>query len=259
MSEGIGQVGEQIEKLAIASVKTKILETNVEPDGAYYLVGPDGKAELKTPSPKRHAETLDTPLELAKFLADLVKAEKITNAATFYTETRILAVYDRDDRRDSVAVNLKPSPQYVWLRDAKSVMSQSDIVRTLRITFRGNLGDGSDLVTILRKLKFKADGTAEGDVQHGRESIGRSIVNEVTGLNALPEEIAFSVPVFDNHPFRARIECALEINPADQTFRITAFPQQVKNAMDAALADVEFTLAGNDPKVILPPRFRGQP
>lgn len=257
--EGINKIGEQIERLVRASVTTNVVGGSGEPDGAYYLIGPEGKAHLKIPGPKRHAEFLDTPLELTKYLANLA-AGGGKNAAVFYTETSIVAVYDRDDRRDRVSVLLKPSPQYSWLRDSGvKTMGQQEIVRTLRITFRGNLVGGSDIVNLLRKLKFKADGTAEGDIQHGRESLGKTIVNEVTGLNALPEDISFNVPVFDNHPFRAYIECALEIDPANQNFRITAFPQQVKNAMDAAMSDIEFTLAGNDPKVTLPPRFRGKP
>jgi hypothetical protein len=104
-----------------------------------------------------------------------------------------------------------------------------------------------------RKFSSAADGA--GSIQHSRESIGRSINAAVTGEAALPEDVWLTVPVFENHPFRARIACALEIMPQDQTFQLLPFPLEVQQAMDTALADVVNTLKGEN----VPPAFRGSP
>jgi hypothetical protein len=135
----IAEAIEKLQSLANDAKKTSILPVAEEPKGTYYLVGPDGKAELKVAAPGWHGEKLATPQQLADFVAD----RKRENSVVFYNETGIHFVYDRDDRRDGAYCNLLISPQYAYLSSPCAAMKQSDFIRLLRIQFRGCLGDSN--------------------------------------------------------------------------------------------------------------------
>jgi hypothetical protein len=251
--QDMAQAIDKISALATAAQKTTTLAVNQEPAGYYYLIGPDGKATLTEAKPGWHAEKLATPAQLR----DFIKGTTMGEGALFYDEQRVTYVYSLDDRRDRATCDLKKSPQYLWLETAAAkpvVLSQRDFIRTLRVLFRGCVGE-SNLLPLVRDLKFTGASEGAGNIQHGRESIGRSITNAVTGQSAIPEEVALTVPVFENHPLRARISCALEVVPQDQTFQLIPYPLEVHQAMDAALADVVATLKADG----VPTSYNGSP
>lgn len=249
--QDLGSAIQEIERLTRASQKTEILKAPDQPSGVFYIVGPDGKADKTTADPAWHSEKLATPVELARF----IKEHSDEGSATFLSETKAVFVYELTDRRDVAVCDLRLSPQFRWLKDSSGkAMDQKSFVRLLRIDFRGCLGD-SNLLPLVRQLKFTADGAVEGNIQHGRESMGKQITAAVTGADAIPEDLTLFVPVFENHPFRARVACAVETLPHEQAFRLTPFPLEVPVAMDAAMEDVRRVLSGDK----LPTVYRGLP
>ncbi len=237
--------------LAKDSVRASIIEAKGERTGVYYLVGPAGVAEKKVADPGWHKESLATPTQLLAF----VEAEKKDRSALFLNENEVTFVRDLDDRRDVSACKLTYTPQYRWLTgESGKQLTQPDLVRVLRITLRGALPADSTLLTLIRKLKFQNDKGATGDIQHGRESLGRSITASINADNELPDELTLRVPIFENHPFIAPIVCAIEIFPHESMFKLTPYPLELRKAMDGALDSIAQTLA---PAEV--PTYLGQP
>ena len=250
--EGLGNVIPQIEKIVRDSVKTTILATPLERDGVYMVVGANGIGTKIVADPKWHNETLETPAALY----DFIKAQKTdaAYAAVFMSEGGIQYIYSLADRRDRAFVDLQHSDPFNWLEDESGEMlTQAEIVRLLRITMRGCLSDTSKLLEILRKLNLKVTVESGGDIQHGKESLGRNVLATATGAAEIPEEVTFNIPVYNNHVFRAKIVCAIEVFPADGRFRLTPYPMEMLKAVDDAMDDISFLLSKPD----MPPLFRG--
>lgn len=250
---------DKVTELTKAGMRVELIAAQGEPAGHYYLMKPDGSATLTLAKPAWHNEKLATPADLREFIKEQANLEgaPLANHLLYYDDQRIIFVYEQDDRRDRATCDLRKSPQFAWLEGASknpATLDQKSFIKTLRVLFRGCLGD-SNLLALVRQLKFSNAAEGAGNIQHGRESIGRSISAAITGEAALPEDVYMQVPVFENHPFRARVACALEVMPQDQTFQLIPYPLEVQQAMDAALADVVNTLKGDN----VPPAFRGSP
>jgi hypothetical protein len=74
----------------------------------------------------------------------------------------------------------------------------------------------------------------------------------VTGESSFPEELVLDIQVFENFDFRVKVACAVEIFPADQRFKLTPFPLELKKAMDETMRYI--AIAFEDQIV----HFRGQ-
>lgn len=248
LGNAIGQVAD----LARGTTRTTVMEVKQEPAGTYYLVGPTGLAERKVAAPAWHNETLDTPAELRQFIKDNRKQSD----AVFFDESAIVYVYDLDDRRHRAACPLKLNPQFKWLRDESAQQfRQPDFIRLLRITLKGCVSPDSNLLQLVRQLKFNATQDGGATIQHGKESIGRNITAQVTGEAAIPEEVTLMLSVFENFRFAVNVLCAVEINPHDQTFRLTPYPLQLRAAMDLTMDEIDQFFEADD----LPNAYRGNP
>jgi len=240
---------DKIVQLTVQSRKTEILKAP-ERDGVYFLVGPDGKAQKIVADPSWHREQLATPADLKAFIESI----KVENGAIFYDEQQIVCVYDRDDRRNLATCKLQLSPQYLWLRDhSQNAMNQLTFVRTLRIMFR-NCNE-TNLLALVRNLKFSSAGEAAGAIQQGRESMSRHVINEVRGEAAIPEEITLAIPVYENHPFTGQVICAVEVMSAEQMFKLTPLPMSLRRCVDDALGDIRNLMEDDG----LLPMFKGSP
>lgn len=249
-SEGMAGAVEKIAELATAGIKTTTFTHESERKGVYYVVGPDGKAVKTLADPAWHHERLGTPAELVRFIEE----HKGESGVVFYGEASVVYVYDINDRRNVAVCELKTTLQYGWLLNPTGAMRQTDFIRLLRITLRGCLPPDSGLLSLVRNLKFNVTTDGGGTVQHGRESIGRSLKAELTGEGSIPEEVRLIVPVFQNHPFSALVTCAVELAPQEQTLQLTPYPMEARRAMDEALADIAERFAGDG----MPPAYRGQ-
>lgn len=255
MAEELGQLGQQIQQLTEESLTASLMNAPQEPEGFYYLQQPKAlAAALTLAAPKWHAERLESPAELAKFIQDRIDRGILNgDPAIFYGKESVALVYNLITRRDVATCILKPSAQFLTLtKQAGVCRSQKDFIRDLRVIYRNCLSDNS-LINNLRGIKWGNSDTGGAEIQHGKESMGRQIINQVQGMDIIPEEITLTLPVFENHPFRTTIQCAVDINPEARSFALTPFPQEVHNAMENTLDDI---LLGLD-KDKFPPAFRG--
>lgn len=213
----------------------------------YLLVKPDGTFTIETPPPTLHFEKLDSVVDLIKFIDDGKGGDD--SGAAYVSKDAIDFVYDQAKRTDRTTVLLTPTEAWRWLTGIESghTTSQRDLIRALRVTLDGCLPAESNLLSIVRNLKFVQANDGGSNIQHGRESIGRSIVAETRGEVALPEFFTLHVELFEQHRFSVPIKVYLEPEPGTQSFFVRPFPSTMLAARDSTLQNIQECIAASCP------------
>lgn len=245
----------EIERLAMDSInlEPKLLALPQEKPGAYAIVTPGksgGTLVERVAKPTWHNETLETPGQLNAFIGALDElrsdaAKSADPGVVYVSKEQVTFCYSFEDRRDRAVVPLVISKPFAWLSTPSQSMDQKTLIRTLRIVFADCLPSDSNLISLLRSLRFTNNGEAQVDVQKGREAIGKNILNEVRGVDALPDEVVLTVPVFENTRSVVTIRCALEVYPDTQRFELIALPSQLHRGMTIALDDILSVVTAN--------------
>lgn len=215
-----------------------IVKPECEPAHVYYVRRPDGSLEkmyAAEPPAKHEAHSLVAITQFAK-AADF--------AEIWHGPGKVVCDFGSDDLRSYITFDLVTSAQLLTLMDwvKGRALPQADLIRALRTTFRDSLGLAGSLVAILQKVRFNSTATMNGEVGHGKASLGKEVAGEVTGAGAIPEYVKFTVPVYANHSLRgivAVVECALEPDPSNGMFRVLALPGQIEAAFELAHANIE--------------------
>lgn len=138
-------------------------------------------------------------------------------------------------------MDMVKTPQMVYLMAEPKIHSHPEFVRLLRITLRDCL-PATNLLSIIREVKFN-NGSAIASVQQNtRQSISRDLQAEVTGLQAIPEEVTLSVQPFENLKNKFNVQCAIETDATTGTFKLTPYPGQLVDAIDAAMTVISMRL-----------------
>lgn len=244
-------LAELFDKIGVQAVKANgphVLTPKAEPEFRYGVLDKDGNIDWREaePQPRQHkASDLAT---IARFVSDHSDHAEVDGVelgpVVWYSRSGVVALLKDDQRRDRVAILLNPSPQMVTLSDLAGKEPWHDhpgFVRLLRIKLADTLSLAGNLVDIVRQVKFNVTTDGQSRVGHGKASIGKSIESELVGTGAVPETVTLTVQVFDGHPWRANVSCAIEIDSASQKFQLLPFP----GAIEKALRDGEASLAAD--------------
>jgi hypothetical protein len=183
-------------------------------DNRRKLLVQSGKHEFIDVPPalrNHHVETLMDLTEYAKTLGG--------NFTMWHNLNGVVLIIDDGDRRDRVTFNLVPSAAAARLAkiDEGASFTQKDFIKLLRNEFRCT----EPQVAIFRKINFKLIQSAEGEIARGKESMGRSIEQQVkTGVDALPEDIVVSIPLYNNAGETATYDVRLLLDYDASTARI---------------------------------------
>lgn len=122
-------------------------------------------------------------------------AERCERPAVYFSHTRAELVLDREDRRELAVLDFETTQRWaaVWgLRNGLS-FTPRDAVKFLRFDLHSV---APALLAGLRKVDFKRASEGRSQVEHGRESLGRSVEAAVQNIEAIPEEVEVEVPMF---------------------------------------------------------------
>lgn len=204
-----------------------------------------------------------TPLDVAPGLRshrvdsvdDMIAAAQKWNVAPvlWINGDSVVLVTDDADRRDKITLPLVKSNQFAKLIElAKDPeLDQPELIRLLRIDLPGAAGRAELLATV-RNIKWRTASAGNANIQHGNESMGKTIEAEVSGAGNIPEQVLVSGPVYRNHGEREAafgVLCDLEIVTADQVFRFKPLPDEIEKVTDAALAGIRDRLVDGLGKV----------
>ncbi len=157
-------------------------------------------------------------------------------SCVYVSDKRFVYLSDPSDPYGFEAVFFPvPSVEAMWFSaESKNAMDQKILIRTLRITLSRCLLS-KDIVSLIRNVKFKADTSGESDLQHGRQSISRSIIKEVKGLDTIPETLTIQIKPFENINIIKRVQIAIEIDENTETFKLTPLPGEWDRMIDEVL------------------------
>lgn len=210
-----------------------IVKADAEPDHCYYLRSPDGSLEFQCahPAPSKH-----TALSL-QAIADIAKLEGA--GEVWYSPNKVTILFGDAlrDRADLILVHSDQIKQLIQWKENRAALTQPELIRVLRTTFRDSLSSAPVLLETLKKIRFNTSSAINAEVGHGKSSVGKELMAEVTGTGQIPEYVTFMVPVFAN-PFLAAIrfpvECALDPDASTGQFRVIPLPAQIETALDYA-------------------------
>lgn len=164
-------------------------------------------------------------------------------AAIWYSRTGVICLTDDNDREDRVSYALSYSPQLShiqgWAAGIGNRLKQRDAILLLRTMFKNCLGRTGRFLENLRLLNFKTSSEGSSGIQHGKASVGKAIMSEVSGIEAIPESIVMDVPIFaSGFKVNLPIEIAIELDPANETIGFIPIPGDIESAIALAEAEV---------------------
>lgn len=258
----------EIQDTAVKANGQRIFKGLPEPDDIYLLLQPDGSLKKQQAEREQHRIRLDSLRAVVDFVQQ-VAAEK-RRPTVWYGPGGIFVTFNPQTRPgDAAGMPLEFSVEYAVLRlmrSEKSWLKQADLVKALRVDLAKTLSNQPELLTTVRTIKAATAKTAEGDVQHGRESLGLSVNAAVTGSGPLPEQVMLAIEVFDEPglgPARVRwpVCCALLIEPTEVRFALWPLPGEIEQALDNAVehigTELRTLLGGQEGEPV--PIFRGHP
>lgn len=156
--------------------------------------------------------------------------------------TGVLAILnDEGDRRERVRLALHETAAFRRLRELEKApkLDQQGLVRLLRYDLAGQWSPPG-LLGAVRKIKFRSGTSGESSIQHGNESLGRTIEAEVTGADQIAEAFQVSAPVWSNRGEESvyTVQLDLEIVPASQAFLVRPCPDQITDVINFAMVSL---------------------
>lgn len=226
-----GVIGEITEQVKLAQLSNRIIKAPQEPPHVYY-VATDGAKGIEL------VKVLATPpaeRSIATDISTLVDWTKATAGSEVWYSRKAIIGSPSPERLDvgRCSLPLSASPQLAFLMGVEKTpakLSQSEIIRVLRTTLYGTFG--GDLLPNVRKINLKKGKDVTVEQNRGKVSLNRSDIAEMTGVNEIPEVVAFDVPVFAsaNMLARAVVKCDLDLNAETESFTLTILPGEIEAA-----------------------------
>lgn len=211
-------------------------------DRRQFIRLPDGSVERVDEVPPDFI--FDTP-DLDSF-ATAIMARQIDKVQPLICvgSDAVIGFVDPTKRRDRFKLRLHRSAELQSLMALGSPTKQKEAVKILR----DDLFDACDagLLPAVRSLDFTRRNDGGRTIEHGRESLGKSIENKVQSKNGeVQERYQFRVPIFAT-PFDDTVfdfACTVDLDAANETIRINITGDQIIVALQRATKNASHTIA----------------
>lgn len=225
------------------------------PDTVFIRHG-DQLLEKATPPPKRrHA--------LAGF-DDLVAALKDPDIApdpeVYLDKGGVTVLLDRSERRETVRVALAESTRLLICRTFEAqpkTMQPREAVKLLRLELHSGRHD--HVIQALSRIDFTRSSAGKSHVDHGKESMGRSVEAAVQQADSVPKDFEVAVPVWTNPGFSrysVNVKFGLFLDLDNQAVELRVLSDECSRVVTQTLAAVAADLREALPDV---PVFLGAP
>lgn len=253
---------EAIKILLDAGKKSAGIVTHMAPSGdTQIVVDPAGNSITLgvPPHPRNHqlGNLLDLIALVKRFTGagnpEPAVARTISIWCSPASVTAVLDDGDGDRRKHRATLPLIFSEQWKKLlawQAHRPAMTQKQIIQALRIDLNG-CARGDD-IKVFRDLVMMVNKDGNAKVEHGKESFGKKVLAEVSGVTSIPDEIVLTIPVYTNPGLDglADIRCAMEIDPVEGLFWIIPLATSmtwalqerqtmIREQLDAAFKDIE--------------------
>jgi hypothetical protein len=227
-----------------------------------YVQKPTGEVEAVPVPPDDRNHTLYGIDDLAAALND----KAIAPRPEVYINGRggdLTAYLDRDERRQSVTVPLAWSKRFtrcVELETKAVSMSPRDAVKFLRYELHGAPNLETHVIQPLSRLDFNRTSAGKSHVEHGRESLGKSVELSVQQAENVPREFLIAVPIWTTPGatrYATNITCGLFLDLEAQLVEFRVLSDECARVLANAVSALREDLAAMLPEGT--PVFAGEP
>lgn len=225
-----------IQETAVKAAGAQVLRTAVDSREAFVVNNGELTPILIPPPLRNHA--LGSVGALCEF-AETFAAK----GSVWHDEEQIVVVLDNDDRRDVATLDLEKSAPFVrleFLADKRPALTQRDLIRLLRHELRS--AGAEHVLSSVKRLDFKRSNDGRSNLEHGKESLGRSVEMAVNSAEAIPEFFLSTVSVYTTPgaEYQKTIYATLEIDVQNERFVVLPDDDSITDAIH----DVQHDLHG---------------
>lgn len=202
--------------------------------GKVFLVQGDSCEEFEAP-PLERSHGIEDVASLVSLVAN---SEIATKPELFCGSGGVTAILG-ESRRETAYMTLDTTTRWQSLWRLRSIESMSiqAAVQLLRFDLHGTGVD--TVITALRRVDFKRSSDGSSVVEHGRESLGRSVEAAVQQADQIPEEFRVSVPVYAKPGLldlsTVSVRCGVYLDVVSEAVRIKPLADELESAQQAAL------------------------
>jgi len=227
-----------IVELGRDSVKPHFL-TDPRDDRKVYLVEKGGLANsLPDVQPR-----LNPKVETTEDLFEAIGTFGGQRASVWHDHGKIIAVMCNESRSEWATLWLQKSDFLRAINELPHTFDQRSLIRFLRIELAGAVEDA--VVSNFRNITFRTRGGGDASINHGDESLGRSVESSVEARSEIPEVITAFVPVYKNPGLGMRfpIRLGVDIDPHASTITLVPLPDAITIAMEEAQREIGVILS----------------
>ena len=246
-----------IQDTAVDAAKATLVELGS--DGREALVNVGGKVTAYAIAPKPRQHHVGSLADLANYAI----ASTTGKTVVWHDEKCCVLVLDDVDRRDLVLFTLIQSPAWIALKRLetdKPALNQRDFINLLRLV----LDVDAAVVSVFRKLTWKAATETKGEISRTKESLGKSIMGEVSGVSEIPEHLDIQVPIYETlgETTEYLVRCLVEPDTVNERLQLVPAPGEMQRLLDRHQCDIQRRLEEafsdeDNPKAI--PVYYGRP
>lgn len=223
--------------------------------GVVFVQHGDRLERLDAPPPERCARLIG--------MDDLVAALKDSaiapNPEVYVGPHAVIALLDREDRRQRIAVELTDSQRWRTVVELQkpTTMQPKAAVKMLRFDLHG--GNVAHIIQQLSRIDFVRTSTGKSHVEHGRESLGRSVEAAVQQADKVDDQFLLAVPVWSTpgfSRFTVQVQFGIYLDLEAQAVELRVLADEVERARSLALAAAHAELQARLANV---PVFLGAP
>ena len=181
-------------------------------------------------------------------------------AVVWIAPAAVVAILDDDTRRDRVTLHLNETALFTFLKTLPKSQGfdQPQMIRLLRTTLANSVGK-QEILAAVRKVKFRQLASGETSIQHGNESMGQQIENEVTGAADIPDTLVVDTPIYNNlgeRDYSFPVPLDVEIVPTERKFVMRPIGDALEIAAQAGQLSIAERIRAAIPNT---PVFFGSP
>lgn len=212
-----------IQQTAVDAAKAQKLDIRQNAHSTSYLIGGTVQTLVEDKPPRQH-----TALDIES-LAGWCEE----NTVVWHNNDEVTAILDDDEYRESsVTMPLPLHPKYAAFQNIRGEFTQKGLIDFLRLNLKDEIETAfPGFIATIRKLQFLMNDSGSSNIQVGRESMGRSIDEQVTGAGDIPEEIKLTLPLWLHLDKPVTIIIAIDINIPEKKFRFQPKPGELAAAI----------------------------
>ena len=194
---------------------------------------------------------------LDSLMAWLANHSELTERSIWVGEEGVKVVFDPKYRDDVATLVLEDSEEFQALGSLPRKFSQKSLRFFLRSTFDAG-GDVEKVLEAIKTVDFSRQSDGTSTVEHGRESLGKSVEAKVQGATEIPERFTVECARWATDGLRMKVPISLmlDVDFQDECFVLKPGPNELNKFHCAAVSHLVSLLRNDQTST---PVYHGSP